>query len=142
MVTRLEPSDRTCPDCHTTFASVQFLGVCPNCDLRFGVDATGRVIAPGDRPSDRSKPKPLYVPPNIDDLTAVLPDELVARVRSEFAPEDVSAVLRLLACYGTRRHEQSPDEVRSRILDNSNGFLRGVESLILVAQADWRDIIR
>ena len=121
---------------------MQGWGVCPNCDLRFGVDTAGRVLVPGDRPGDRSSPKPLYVPPDIDHQTASLPDELVKRVQCEFAPDDVSAVLRLLACYGTRRQERSPDRIRSRILDKSSGFLHGVESLVLVAQADWRDIIK
>ena len=142
MVTRLDPWDRTCPDCKTTFSSVQGWGVCPSCNLRFGVDADGRVIVPGDRPGDRSAPRVLFVPPNIDDLIALLPDNLVERVNSEFKPDDIPAVLRLLACYGTRSHEHSPDEIRARILDNASGFLHGVEALVLVAQSDWRDIVK
>jgi len=141
MATRLDPWDRTCPDCNTTFASVQGWGVCPNCDLRFGVDAVGTVIVSGDRPSDRSIPTVLFVPPQIDDLVCLLPKNIVARVNLEFSTEDAPEVLRLLACYGTRSHETGADHIRSVILDRAKGYLPGVESLMLIAQSDWRDIL-
>lgn len=38
------PWNRTCPDCNSTFASVQAIGVCPSCFLIFDVDENGTLI--------------------------------------------------------------------------------------------------
>lgn len=38
------PWNRDCPDCSTTFASVQSTGVCPYCQLVFDVDCDGKLL--------------------------------------------------------------------------------------------------
>lgn len=56
MVRTLKPWERDCPDCGTSFTSVQELGVCPNCSLRFAVSREGSLLDAGSRPEDRIPP--------------------------------------------------------------------------------------
>ena len=139
MVERRERWPRRCPDCGTEFESVQCWGVCPGCDLRFLVDYNGTLLNHGDRPEDRSRRRPIFVPDNVERRADDLPADIQTRVQSEFAPRDVRAAMRMLACYGTRDHEVSPERVWNVSLDRSSGNLDALESAIKLAQTDWRD---
>ena len=44
MFTVGQPWNRECPDCSTTFASVQSTGICPRCQLIFDVDSNGKLL--------------------------------------------------------------------------------------------------
>ncbi len=142
MVERHEKWPRRCPDCGTEFESVQCWGICPSCDLRFLVDYNGDVLENGNRPLDRSRAEPMFVPHNVEQLAVDLPLEIRSRVQSRFELPDVGTALRLLACYGTRTHEVSPEWAWILSLDASAGSLQLLESAIKLAQKDWRDFKR
>jgi len=50
-----EPRIRQCPDCNTSFSSVQSTGICPACQLVFDVNAKGNVLR---RRTRIGEPKP------------------------------------------------------------------------------------
>jgi hypothetical protein len=53
-----EPRIRQCPDCNTSFSSVQSTGICPSCQLVFDVDAKGNVLRRRTRVGAPKPPKP------------------------------------------------------------------------------------
>jgi phage FluMu protein Com len=52
-----KPWNRDCPDCNTTFASVQSIGVCPRCQLVFEVDCKGQLLSRRHRICNLSAPQ-------------------------------------------------------------------------------------
>ncbi|MGC3968503.1 MAG: hypothetical protein QM775_14330 [Pirellulales bacterium] len=139
MPTRLPRWDRTCPDCRTTFSSVQSWGVCPQCSLRFGVDEAGNVIISGNRPDDRIQPRVLEIPDNVQDFVDQLPPAVVSRVRQEFPSLEQTAVLEYLACLIPK--ECGSNRICNAILDRARGYALGVRHLVITAQSDWRDVL-
>lgn len=137
MARRVGRWDRTCPDCHTTFSSVQEWGVCPNCLLYFLVDRDGTVLNHGTRPEDRIQPpRDIVVPENIEERIKALPSWLVDWVKRDFGEAEQAEVLRMLACC-----DDGEDLIWKTILKRAKGDKVYLRSMAITAQEDWRDLL-
>lgn len=131
---------RSCPNCGTAFSSVQEWGVCPHCLHRFAVDRSGTILVDISKPVERHGNLVIAIAEKINELVAALPDSVIQRVKAEFADSKQETALRMLAAYGERPHENWGERVWNKILDRAHGDICVVESLVLVAKADDRNL--
>jgi hypothetical protein len=63
------------------------------------------------------------------------------RVRKDFAPSEIAEVIELLSWYGEASHERDPELMRLAILRLVNGDLDKLWHWVDMAKRDWRDVL-
>jgi len=74
-------------------------------------------------------------------MMAAVSETILAAIRENFTPDQVSAVADLVASYGERPHEREVERVRMDIVKLSNGNMDAVRKLVGYAKRDYRDVI-
>ena len=134
MVERREAWLRQCPDCDTAFKSVQSLGVCPGCELKFSVDSNGNILT-------REDPSAFHSGIALSERTQKLITKLFPRSDGVVISDLLYRAVSSNIPYFENANPEELERIRFAILKMTQQSQLNLAVGIYLAQTDWRDLL-